>query len=184
MERVPIIDNPKLFDAVVAEVQQELANAFPWLDHSFGICERLVKFYDKKKFYTPNIYVGGDEYYQVEPCSEIGNFTFFYLRDPQEFNNVANRIFSPFSLVLWYDTRKVSSPTFTRNREQIKGQIMALLNSLHLKNGRITLNRVYERPENIFSDFSYEHTDNQFLMHPYAGLRIDGVIYTNIPCNL
>lgn len=63
IERVPINNNnPRLLDKVITELQRGLADRLPWLNHSFGKAERLVKMIDGRKVYTPNIYVGKNEY--------------------------------------------------------------------------------------------------------------------------
>ena len=180
IERVPVRTSPKLFDLAVSKVQAVLAN-ITWLDHVFGICEKLTDVKDGKKFHSANAYIGKGQYEQIMPCDTLGNFAFFILRDPQALStNGNNTISSPVSLILWYDMRKVSLPTDERNREQIKGQIMGVLNRLHIANLEIT--RIYEKPDNVFGDFSYDQTDNRFLMHPFAGLRIDGYMTVRADC--
>lgn len=180
MDRVQHKTNPKLFDKEVLKIQEALADAFPWLDYSLGICETLTEVKKGRKYTTPNIYDGRGQYTQIMPCEELGNFSFFTLRDPQEMGRNNNLVKSPFSLIIWYDTRKVSLPSDERNTEEIKGQILGVLNQLRFPT--LQINRIYEKPQNVFADFSYEHTDNQFLMSPFAGLRIDGIIEARIPC--
>jgi len=180
MDRVQHKTNPKLFDKEVLKIQEALADVFPWLDYSLGICETLTEVKKGRKYTTPNIYDGRGQYTQIMPCEELGNFSFFTLRDPQEMGKGSNLVKSPFSLIIWYDTRKVSLPSDERNTEEVKGQILGVLNQLRFPT--LQINRIYEKPQNVFADFSYEHTDNQFLMSPYAGLRIDGTIEARIPC--
>lgn len=187
MDRIPLKTNPKMFDRVVEPIQIALANAFPWLDHSIGICETLIKKNTDKPFtntnhrITPNLYIGNGQYEQIEPCEELGNFSFFYLRDPQTFGAVdRNIVKSPFTLIVWYNLPEVLPEGDERNREEIKGQITGVLHRLHIAGLEIT--RIYERPENVFSDFSYEPTTNQYLMHPFAGLRIDGFMTARADC--
>lgn len=181
MERVPLKASPRLFDYAIAQIQAELAGRVSWLDHIFGACEKLTDVKDGKRFHSANVYTGAGQYEQIAPCQELGNFSFFVLRDPEVIGKRdTNVVKSPFSLIIWYDMRKVSLPYDDRNREAIKGQIMAILNSPRFP--WLTLNKIYERPENVFSDFSYDYTNNQFLMSPYAGLRIDGEITVRVPC--
>lgn len=177
MDRIPIKTNPKMFDASVAKIQNALADNLPWLDHSIGICEFLTDVKDGKKFNSANLYLGEGKYEQIMPCNELGNFSFFILRDPQE---IVNRMLvrSPFSLIVWYDMRKVGLATDERNREAIKEQILNVLRG----DRNLEITRIYERPQNIFGDFSYDYTNNQFLMSPYAGLRIDGTLTTKVEC--
>lgn len=181
MDRIPQKTNPKMFDLAVLPIQKALAANLPWLDHAIGICEQLTDIKNKKPFNFAALYLSNEQYEQIMPCEELGNFSFFYLRDPQVLMpKDKNLVKSPYSLVLWYDLTKVSLPTDERNREQIKGQIMGILNALRIP--YFTITRIFEKPSNVFADFSYVHTDNQFLMHPYAGLRIDGEIVARVDC--
>lgn len=180
MDRIPIKINPRLFDKAVVPIQRALGNRLAWLDHSFGIAEFLTDVKNQKKFDSANLYVGDEQYAQIMPCDEIGNFSFFILRDPQTVNRSARRIISPISLIVWYKMTDVSILPDERNREVVKAQILAVLDAMH--NPYFEMQRIYENPKNVFSDFSYDYTENQFLMHPYAGLRIDGEITATIPC--
>ena len=178
-DRIPLKTNPVLFDYAAKQIQEALGE-FPWFDHCFGIMEKLTDVKEGKKFNSANLYIGKGHYEQIMPCAELGNFSFIILRDPQTIGRDPNLLVSPYSLILWYDMRKVSLPTDERNREAIKAQILGLLTSARFP--WLTITRIYERPENIFSDFSYDYTNNQFLMSPYAGLRIDGEMKVRVPC--
>ena len=181
MDRIVTKTNPKMFDRAVLPIQNALASAFPWLDHVIGICETLIDKKDNKPFKSANYYIGGGQYEQIMPCEELGNFSFFYLRDPQVFGaKDQNLVKSPFSLVIWYDLTNVLPEYDERNTEQIKGQIMGVLNSLRLPYLKIT--KIWEKPTNVFTDFSYDPTTNQFLMHPFTGLRIDGEMIARLDC--
>lgn len=181
MDRIVTKHNPKMFDKAVLPIQNALASAFPWLDHVIGICETLIDKKDNKPFKSANYYIGGGQYEQIMPCEELGNFSFFYLRDPQVFGaKDQNLVKSPFSLVIWYDLTNVLPEYDERNTEQIKGQIMGVLNSLRLPYLKIT--KIWEKPTNVFTDFSYDPASNQFLMHPFTGLRIDGEMIARLDC--
>ena len=181
MDRIPTKTNPQMFDKLVLPIQQAFARAFPWLDHAIGICEFLTSTKEKKRFNYAGLYIGGGQYEQIMPCEELGNFCFFYLKDPQTFGTRdANLVRSPYSLVFWYNLTEVLPEGDERNREQIKGQIMGVLNRLHVAGLEIT--RIYEKPDNVFADFSYDHANNQYLMHPFTGLRIDGYMTVRADC--
>ena len=114
MERVPIKSEPKLFDNVIAEIQQGLANNLMWLNFSFGKAERLVKQINGRKYYTPNVYLGKNEYVLIAPDSGLGNFSFFVLDEPQDVEwAIGDRthLSTPFSLIVWFDIRKPMSVT-------------------------------------------------------------------------
>jgi hypothetical protein len=43
---------------------------------------------------------------------------------------------------------------------------------------------VYERAENVFEGYSLDEVDNQFLMQPFAGLRITGELIVDEECDV
>lgn len=176
-----------MLDRVIGEIQKALASGLPWLDAAFGRCQRLTKEMNGKRIVTPNVYCGGwnghgeNDYIEVSPDSKIGNFSFFEIEDPQTIDAGpwARDIKAPFSLIVWFDLTRVYNEASNRNTEYIKAQILRLLGGRSgwtLSNGRVTVSRIYERAENIYRGYSLSEIDNQFLMHPFAGFRFEGVL--------
>lgn len=181
--KVYIREDARLFDAAVAQIQMRIATNLGWLDNVFGLVESLSERKEGRSFTSANIYTRKGRYIQVMPCRELGNFCFFYLRDPQEiWDKSSSVVKSPFSVVFWYNVDEVSSSPQRRNREAVKEQIVAVLGQFHLRGVSYTLNDLWEQPKNVFKGFDYDPTINQFLMHPYGGLRIDGELRVNVPC--
>lgn len=185
IDRVPKQEHPRLFDVVVGEIQDGIAANIAWLDHIFGKAERLVKVINGKKYYSPNIYVGGNDYFELSPDSNVGNFCFFVLDEPQKVifeRGELNEVKAPFSLIVWFDMRKVLDE-YGRNIEAVKRQLLRTLNGeIMLKTGKMTINTIYERVENIFQGFTLDEVDNQFLMQPYCGFRFKGELLTIDEC--
>lgn len=179
IERVPMRRNPQLLDRVITALQLEIADKIGWLDHVFGRAERLIKIINGKRYYTPNVYTGGNDYELIAPDSGFGNYCFFVVDDPQEIDyNLGNPniIESPFSIIFWVDMRTLENYD-ERDTESVKRDILRVLNGgIYLKHGTYEINRVYERAENVFNGFSLDEVNNQFLMHPFAGLRFSGRI--------
>lgn len=177
---------PYLFDRVIQDLQEALGS-LSWLTHIFGRAERLVKMKDGVRYYTPNVYHGRDEYIQLLPDNKaLGNYCFFTVDDPQTVSvpyGTSNRVKAPFSLVVWFDMRTVGATGDDRNKEMLKEQTLKTLRRGWLKNGSITLEKVYERAENIFSGYSLNEVDNQFLMSPFAGFRIIGEMQIDEECD-
>lgn len=186
VNRVPTIDNPQLFDRVIVDIQKALADNLGWLTRSFGRAERLVKIIGNKRYYTPNVYAGGNEYLPVSPDSKLGNFSFFVLDDPQSIDwqsGIQSDWKTPFSIIFWFDMRTVTNDANNRNTQAVKAQILDVLNGgFRLKSGSIKFNRVYEKAENIYNGFTLDEVDNQFLMHPFAGFRFTGEMSIEQPC--
>ena len=183
----PVIPNAVMLDRVIGDIQQGLVDNISWLDAAFGRSQRLTKMMNGKKIVTPNVYCGGwnghgeNDYIETSPDSKIGNFSFFEIEDPQTIDAGpwARQIKAPFGLIVWFDLTRVYNTATNRNTEKLKAQILHVLNGRagwHLSGGRIIINRIYERPENIYRGYTLSEIDNQFLMHPYAGFRFDGIL--------
>ena len=183
----PIIENPVMLDRIVGEIQLGLVENIPWLNAAFGRAQRLTKMMNGKRIITPNVYCGGwnghgeNDYIEVSPDSKIGNFSFFEIEDPQtiDVGPWAREIKAPFGLIVWFDLTRVYNTDTNRDTERLKAQILRVLNGRtgwHLSDGRIVINRIYERAENIYRGYTISEIDNQFLMHPYAGFRFDGIL--------
>lgn len=176
----PKIDNPKLIDRTIGDIQDGLIANLPWLNKAFGRAQRLVKTINGKKHYTPNVYLKGNNYLPVSPDSKIGNFSFFFIEDPQVLERdiipgTTGNVYTDFSLIFWFDLRTIFNDPDNRNTEQIKMDILKVLNGgFHLRFGSLKINRIYELAENIYKGFSLDEVDNQFLMHPFAGFRFTG----------
>lgn len=186
MERIPIKTNPALFDKVIGYIQTGLADNLTWLNYAFGKAERLVKNFNGKRVYSPNLYVGKNEYELITPDSGIGNYCFFTLDEPQDVSwNVGDRTYikAPFSLIVWVDLRTIETED-ERNTESIKQDILRTLNGkLWMKEGRITINKIWEKAENIFKGFTLDEIDNQFLMQPFCGWRFEGILEAYTDCS-
>ena len=83
------------------------------------------------------------------------------------------------------DYRKIYNDASTRNQEDLKRQILDVLNGGFLvRNGSYRINKVYELAENIYRGFSLDEIENQFLMHPFGGFRFEGELSIGETCKL
>ena len=191
---IPIIPNPVLIDRVIGEMQTGLSDNVDWLDVAFGRAQRVAKIINGKRYYTPNVYAGGtqwrgnNDYIDVSPDANIGNFSFFWVDDPQNISwepGVDIGIKTAFSIIFWFDYRKIYNDASTRNKEDLKRQILDVLNGGFLvRNGSYRINKVYELAENIYRGFSLDEIENQFLMHPFGGFRFEGELSIGETCKL
>ena len=187
LERVIKIKEPALFDRAVTELQDRLAAELPWLTHVFGRAERLVKSTEGVRRYTPNVYMGKDEYLLLTPDQGLGNYCFFVLGDGAgvEWNvGESNRVTAPFSLIVWVDMRTLEDKD-TRNTERVKSQVLRALNgTIRIRSGHYVIESIYERAENVFQGFTLDEVDNQFLMSPFAGFRFEGTMMVIQECEV
>lgn len=191
----PILPAPILVDAMIAELQRILVANLPWLDAAFGRAQRITKKVNGKTIIVPNVYCGGwnghgeNDYIEVSPDSKIGNFAYFEVEDPERVDWQYRQLMdveTPFALIVWFDCRKVLVGEMNRDVSHVKNAILGLLNGwtgMQLHNGgRLEINRIYERAENIYRGYTLSEIDNQYLMHPYAGFRFEGIITMMQPC--
>lgn len=186
LDRIVKRTSPHLFDKVIGDMQQGIADNVTWIDHIFGRAERLLKVIAGRRYYTPNWYRGDDEYILLAPDQGLGCYGFFVLDEPQDVSwsaGLNSRLEAPFSLIVWADMREVDTQTDTRDTEKGKQDILKALNGgTWVHDGGFVINRIYERAENVFRGFTLDEVDNQFLMSPFAGWRFDGVMTIKNDC--
>lgn len=186
-------ENPVLLDRIIQDIQDSLCNRLNWLDKAFGRAYKLVEHgYNGDKLIYPAAYIGKSEYVSLLPNDNFGNFMWFDIYDPQNIDNTTSPI-PQFSftgaLVFWYDASTIYNDDSVTYTEEIKDEIIRVLMTPGLlKQGRLVINKIYERFENIYKGYSVEKMytrediDKQFFMHPYAGIRIEFEITTRELC--
>lgn len=182
---VPKPENPAFMDIVVVQIQDILKANIPWLDHSFGRSQKLID-KDTKKSY-PAVHIGYEKYINVFPDQELGNFSFMIFNDPQTIDSSMKpyiKVNQKFSIVFWFDLDKIFVDQKDRSLEEIKLQILTVLNTKMLLNkGSIKMSEIKKDANNIYKEYDVKEVESQFLMHPFAGLRFDGVMnYTSTVC--
>ena len=85
----------------------------------------------------------------------------------------------------WYRFGNTASGymNYERNTEYVKEAVLSVLETAFLKKGVVTVQRIYQRAENVFEGFSLDEVDNQFLMSPFAGFRFQGEMIATNDCN-
>lgn len=185
IEAVPKPDTPVFMDEVVVQIQDILKAQLPWLDHSFGRCQKLID-KDTSKIY-PAVHLGYEKYVNVFPDQQLGNFSFIAFEDPQPIHYKLKpfiKVSQKFALIFWMDLSKVFVDQKDRNLEEVKLQILEVLNNkMVLTGGSLLFTQIYEEAKNIYKGYSVDEQKSQFLMHPFAGLRFEGtMIYENLKC--
>lgn len=168
-----------MFDKCLAEIAEALSYV-PWIDTVYGRGERVAKEIGGRRVYLPAIWTADNEYHLLTPDSGEGNFAWIWVDDPQTVSRLGGTVTATISIIVWYDFQLVTGGD--RQRDTLKAEVLNLLQSEGLRSGIFTATRIWELAENIYKDFSLEETENQFLMHPYGGFRIEGVLETSLPC--
>lgn len=187
MDRVIKKQNASLFDKAFGYIQDALATNLPWLNHILPQAERLVKLINGKRIYSPNIYVGDNEYEQIFPDADnIGNYSFFMLDEPQDVSYEAGsrvKMSAPFSLIVWFDIRTLYADD-VRDMEQAKKDVLRAVKRTWMREGYFSITDVFQRAENVFKEFTLDEVDSQYLMQPYGGFRLRGEIHIEEECEL
>ncbi|MGN0558043.1 MAG: hypothetical protein ACI4IS_01165 [Acutalibacteraceae bacterium] len=195
-------DNPVLLDKILQDMQSGLMSKLKWLNYAFGRAYRLVEHRpDGNKFVYPAAYNGNGEYISLLPNDNFGNFCWFDIYDPQRITQVVQSLpqytFSG-AIVFWYNLDTIFSSAETLNTEEVKDEIIRLLTTPGIikTTGKLEINSIYERFENIYKGYSIEkiynnytyqgediqNIDKQFFMYPFAGIRIEFTLTTRELC--
>ena len=194
--------NPVLLDKILQDMQSGLMSKLKWLNYAFGRAYRLVEHRpDGNKFVYPAAYNGNGEYISLLPNDNFGNFCWFDIYDPQRITQVVQSLpqytFSG-AIVFWYNLDTIFSSAETLNTEEVKDEIVRLLTTPGIikTTGKLEINSIYERFENIYKGYSIEkiynnytyqgediqNIDKQFFMYPFAGIRIEFTLTTRELC--
>lgn len=195
-------DNPVLLDKILQDIQKSLMNRLKWLNYAFGKAYKLVEHRsDGNKFIYPAAYNGNGEYVSLLPNDNFGNFSWFDIYDPQKITQVVQSLpqytFSG-AIIFWYDLSSIYEDETVLHTEEIKDEIIQALTTpgIITTTGKLVINDIYERFENIYKGYSIEKIynnysykgegiqdiDKQFFMYPYAGIRIEFTLTTRELC--
>ena len=195
-------DNPVLLDKALQDMQKHLLEKLPWLNKAFGRAYRFAEHRpDGEKFIYPAAYIGNGEYVSLLPNDNFGNFVWFDVYDPQEIAKITPR--SPQytfrgAAVFWYDVTTVFADNAFIYSEEVKNEILKAFTAPGIISGvgRLEVEELYERFENIYKDYSIEKVydnfaykgkniqsiDKQYFMHPYTGLRVEFTLMVRESC--
>lgn len=198
--RTPTKDQPKLFEAVIQEMQQDLADGIAWLEHVFGKAERTVREYVSRRDYNdnklheeeyimPGLYVGGGKYEDLEPdAPDWKSYAFFYMNEPQQLSAYA--LSQPYyhlqgevNLIVWGDIRDIEAAD-DRNIDSIKSELLQVLGSMRLSTGHVTWKKIYEQDPQVFEAYSFSDASGKLTMWPYFAFRFVGDISCDSGCSL
>lgn len=178
MPTIPQPVEPKLIDVALLEIQAALTDNVSWLNHAFGKAQRLTEVKEKRQVRFPAVYIGKEDYLKVFPDSHIGNFSFFDVEDGQEVAHMGGRRVQDYKtkmgLIVWFDFRTVYESDWERRTvENAKSEVIDAIKAMTLVHSQIRMTKTWERAEKIYRDYTDKEIDNQFLMRPFGGFRID-----------
>ena len=174
--------NPQLLDIPIEQLKAGLKKNITWLDQCFGRAWKITRQVGNKKYTEPCIYTGvGNEYESLVPSADLGNYSFFVLSDPTNLED--EFVEARCSLIVWADLRRCfDGDANRRDTEVLKEDLLrGLKQDIYVKGAWFIVDRVYEEAKNVFNGFTLDENDNQFMMQPYCGFRVDGTLRILIP---
>ena len=200
--KIPMKKNPVLLDKILQDIQTKLKEKLTWLDYAFGRAYKLVQHQDNGgKFIYPAAYIGNSDYISLLPDDNYGNFCWFDIYDSQKVINVVQstpQFTISGAIIFWFNLDSIFSDNDAMYTEEIKDEIIRVLSTPGIikQTGKLAINEIYERFENIYSGYSIEKIynsyqysgqdiqslDKMFFMHPYSGLRFEFTITTRELC--
>lgn len=200
--KIPMKKNPVLLDKIIQDIQTKLKEKLTWLNYAFGRAYKLVQHQDNGgKFIYPAAYIGNSDYISLLPDDNYGNFCWFDIYDSQKVINVVQstpQFTISGAVIFWFNLDSIFSDNDAMYTEEIKDEIIRVLSTPGIvkQTGKLAINEIYERFENIYSGYSIEKIynsyqysgqdiqslDKMFFMHPYSGLRFEFTITTRELC--
>ena len=161
-----------LLERLFNEAQQALIDGLDWLDLAYGNAERIAMRTERyEKTYIPAWYKSNEEYESLLPDDRKGNYSFFTTDDNQSVDNAPGRparISGTCNLIVWLDQRTLSNEW---SKEQARNAILGVLTAFNPSDGHLHVRSIFERSEAVFSGFTLEDVENQYLTYPYCGFR-------------
>jgi len=178
-------EEPVLLDKVIDEIIDNQKAKLTWIDNAFRLAYTLEHESQGKKFRYPAIYTERNNYHSVLPDDTLGNFSFIEKKDPETVIARAGYydITVDVDIIFWFNLSKIYDTDKVVMLENIKDDVLKLFNSRSLfKESSITINKVYTNAENIFEGYDLKQVENQFLMMPYAGIKLSCTLRYTSPC--
>lgn len=171
---------PTAVDAALIAANAKLKAKLTWLNNLYGKAQQLSRLDDKKRLVKyPAIYTGTNrEYASLLPDERFGNFSWWDVAD-YDIENQGRQlqiITADFGLVLWLNINKVLAADELRNLEMIKQDGLNYFAGLNVLGARFECTSVTEDFNKIYKGYSTKEVDQQYLIHPFAGLRFNGTL--------
>lgn len=176
----PVLTKKTLADAFLVEFREKLKLKLTWLNQSFGRAQKLIRVFNGEVYTYPGIYIGNNEYFEAAPNDSLGNFAFWDLKDPltpmQASRYSAGTFEQEAALIVWVNLNTIYTTETGRAIDQLKADVWAAVNNITTPGGMFQPEEIYETWNNVYNGYDLQEQDGQFLMHPYAAIRIEGKI--------
>lgn len=178
---------PVLLDKAIIPLQESIAK-IPWITNVYGRALRKVR-NDKngRKVYYPAVHVLSREHLSVAPSEGLGNFAFFDFPNGETYPDYhqlrVGKTEAQMRIIVWYKEDERKGTADHRERRKLDA-LTAIRNTVFPREmqARVLINRSYEQAEQIYRGYTIDETMNQFLMYPYGGFCLEGILQYEEPC--
>lgn len=183
----PLAPNPVNLEIPLNELQQSIAT-IPWIEASFGRAWKVSRMNEMKKpEYYPEVWQGADkDLLNVMENDNLAAHSFWYVADPanvQDWNNgLYSRIERTVHLIVLFNLKRIDPNLTYRFTEELKRDILDKLRTTRLSSATLTINRVFEDPNQVFNGFTIKETENQTFVHPWGGFRFECLLNYTESC--
>lgn len=184
MRTAHLTPNAVLLDRAFNDISTSLIVKLPWLHNAYGRAQRIHMKRDGRNYYLPSVRTKTNDYIDVSPCESLGNHSFVIVDDPEDVNTesgASSDISANFSVVFWFDTRKVD--TYTLNGlDAVKAEILDVIKSSVGSVAAWRINRIYGTSANVYKEYNFDESVNQYMTAPFMALRFTGTIKAQQNC--
>lgn len=177
------LTNPIGIDLIVDALQRKLDDEFNWLEKSFGRAIKAGTTDDEgnEKEYPAMFIEDGKDLTNMLKIDNYDAYSFFYAEDEEElieddeYNQwIANRLQRTLHLIVWLDLKRVDPAQVENYTEQVKQDIWkAIGETLYPCDTSAEIVAVFDEPDNIFEDFTFDFVQSQNMLYPKVGLRFE-----------
>lgn len=177
---VPVtLVSPKGADAACALIAEKLSDEFSWLT-AYGRSQDWFSDPDDNRSKQPGIYCGRGEYLSMLPDEHLGCFSFFRVmpvKKIEQWIDFADPItVFDFSLIVWYDLRKIYPTTYDQySTENVNQLLLEFLVDLSIP-FTLSVSEIVEGFELVYKDYDRALYDRTSFMMPQHGVRFSGRI--------
>lgn len=181
--------DPKLMDLSIKEINDRLEADFSWLT-CYGKCQTLVRAEERKYnadlVRYPAVYTKDVGYLSMLPDASLGSFSFWEFKEFGEADFITTkelRYKVEFGLIFWFDYRDIyPSDWEERGLDNVKFEVYNSLNKKGFRYSQVKIIRDFEKPRNIYNGWDHKEVERNFMMRPYGGFRIHGILTTKQKC--
>ena len=172
-----LIDSPTGSNKACQGLQLAFSDSLPWLQLAYGEAFRNTRIVEGKQEYYPAIYTGSGEYVELVPDQIGGNYVFFYIESPENYNILAKgkQLDAFVNAVFFADLRIVRPLATHRPTAEMKDDILSVLNSQYSPDYAINQNesvQIFDRFEDVFTEYSYNEMSQIPNMSEFAVMRV------------